>query len=185
MTITAHDLLNDATSTPSSSALSEVSQLATRQIELEDAITETERHLGNLKRQLAQVSDSDLPAALAEHGLSEIVMADGSKVTVRQIVRATIAAKHREAAFDWLSSNGFGDLIKHEIKAVFGRGEESEAQASIDALRDIGCDPEDKLSVHPSTLSAFAREQIEAGRDIPRDLLGVYIGQQTKISRAK
>ncbi len=184
MSFDPQSILDDATSAPSSDALSEVAQLASRQIELEDAVAETERHLKNLKNQLSKVSETDLPAALAEHGLSEIAMRDGSKVTVKQIVRASIAVKNRTDAFEWLTSHGFGDLIKHEVKAVFGRGEEAEAMASMDALRDMGCDPEDKLSVHASTLSAFAREQIEAGADIPRDLLGVFIGQQTKISRA-
>lgn len=185
MTLSAEALLMDATSAPSRDALSEVSELAARQIELEDAIEATEAQLASLKRELAAVRDDSLPNALAEHGLSEIAMKDGSRVKVVDIVRASIPAAHRDAAFRWLEDSGFGDLIKHEIKATFGRGEEAEAQASIDALRGMGIDAEDKRTVHPQTLGAFVREQIEQGSPIPRDVFGVFIGRSTKISRAK
>lgn len=184
MTLDPTALLDDATSAPSSDALAEVGALAARQIELEDAIAETERTLKALKRDLQRISDNELPLALNEHGLSEIAMADGSKVTVKQIVRASIPKDKREAAFHWLDEHGFGDLIKHKVTATFGKGEDAEAQASIAALRDMGLDPEDAKSVHTSTLGAFVREQIEGGADIPFDLLGVYVGQQTKITRA-
>lgn len=185
MTLSAADLLNDATSAPSHDALSEVAQLAARQIELEDAIEATEAQLTALKEKLARVRDDELPSALAEHGLSEIAMRDGSRVKVIDVVRASIPAAHRDAAFRWLDEHGFGDLVKHEIKATFGRGEEAEAQASIDALRGMGVDAEDKRTVHPQTLGAFVREQLEQGAPIPRDVFGVFVGRSTKISRAK
>lgn len=185
MTLSPEALLYDATSAPSRDALAEVADLAARQIEIEDAIEATEAQLDRLKKELARVRDEELPNALAEHGLSEIAMKDGSRVKVVDIVRAAIPAAHRDAAFRWLDEHGFGDLVKHEIKATFGRGEEAEAQASIDALRGMGIDAEDKRSVHPQTLSAFVREQLEAGSPIPRDVFGVFIGRQTRISRAK
>lgn len=185
MTLDPALILADATSAPSRDALAEVSQLAARQIELEDAISATEDRLKELKEDLARVRDTDLPLALSEHGLSEISMLDGSKVKVQDIVRASITAANSAAAFSWLDAHGFGDLIKHEIKASFGRGEAEVAEKAIAALLAAGAEPEGKRSVHPQTLSAFVREQLEAGVDIPRDLLGVFVGRSAKITRAK
>lgn len=185
MALSAADLIDDATSTPSSDALSEVSALVSRQIELEDAIAETERRLKELQRSLAKVTDHDLPAAMNEHGLKELRMADGSQVKIRDIVRASIPKKHADEAIAWLEEHGFGDLVKREVVATFGRGEDAEAQASIEALHALGLDPTTKCGVHSSTLSAFVREQIERGTELPTELLGIYVGQQSKISRAK
>ena len=46
-------------------------------------------------------------------------------------------------------------------------------------------DYENRKSVHPSTLKAFVREQIEMGKELPLDLLGVHIGQRSEIRRQK
>jgi len=35
--------------------------------------------------------------------------------------------------------------------------------------------------VEPSTLRAFIREQHEAGKKLPMDLLGAFVGQKTTI----
>lgn len=185
MTLDAADLLADSSSAPSRDALTEVSQLAARQIELEDAIAATEEQLKALNAELVRVRDHELPLALSEHGLSEIAMADGSRVRVQDVVRASIPKDRREEAYAWLAAQGHGDLIKHEVSASFGRGEDDQAAAAIEALRTLGLGPEDKRSVHPGTLSAFVREQIEAGNPLPNDLLGVFIGRQTRITRAK
>lgn len=185
MTLSAADLLADATSAPSRDALTEVAQLAARQIEIEDAIAATEEQLKALNSELVRVRDHELPLALSEHGLSEIAMADGSRVKVQEIVRASIPKDARDAAYAWLVTAGHGDLIKHEVSASFGRGEDEQAEAALEALRTLGLGVEDKRSVHPGTLSAFVREQIEAGAAVPMDLLGVYIGRQAKITRAK
>lgn len=185
MTLSAADLIADATSAPSRDALTEVAQLAARQIEIEDAIAATEEQLQALNAELARVRDHELPLALSEHGLSEIAMADGSRVKVQEIVRASIPKDARDAAYAWLVEAGHGDLIKHEVSASFGRDEGDQAEAAIEALRTLGCGVEDKRSVRANTLSAFVREQLSAGAAIPMDLLGVYIGRQTKITRAK
>lgn len=184
MTLDPQTLIDDATAAPSADALTEVAELAARQIALEDSIAETEALLKRQKAQLRQISEHDLPLALSSHGLSEISMADGSKVSTKEIVRASIPKDRRDEAYRWLDENGFGDLVNHKVTAEFGRGEDDQAQASIEALRGLGLDPEDTRSVHTSTLGAFVREQIAAGRDLPTDLLGVYIGHQTRITRA-
>jgi hypothetical protein len=42
-----------------------------------------------------------------------------------------------------------------------------------------------KTGVHPQTLAAFVKEQVESGTDFPLDLFNVYIGQIAKIKRSK
>jgi hypothetical protein len=35
------------------------------------------------------------------------------------------------------------------------------------------------------TLKAFVKDQFEQGNNVPADLFGLYIGEKTKISKAK
>lgn len=170
-------------STPSDDALAAVAELVARQIVLEDEVALAEEALREKKTELERVRSDLLPSALRQHNLTELRTADGFRVQVRDVVRASIPKPRRDEAFAWLEEQGHGDLVKHLVSATFGRGEDHEAEEAAAALAQMGCDVKDERSVHASTLSAFVREQIEAGRDLPRDLLGVFQGQVAKIER--
>ena len=161
--------------------LKTVSDLAKYQVVLEDKMKLIEEQLATLKDQYKQVSQVDLPEALAETGLTEIKLTDGSKITVMQFYNASIPKARMEEAFAWLRTNNHDDLIKNTVSCDFGRGEDKQAQVLRESLANSGISFTDKIGVHPQTLKAFVREQVESGSKLPLDLLGVYIGQKTKI----
>tara|TARA_X000001382_G_scaffold52201_3_gene35609 strand:+ start:475 stop:999 length:525 start_codon:yes stop_codon:yes gene_type:complete len=158
-----------------------VSELASYQLILEKKIKLKEQELSTLKDQHKQVSQTDLPEALAETGLSEIKLLDGSKISVNQFYNASIPKDKVEQAFTWLRDNGHEDLIKNTITCDFGRGEDGNAKVLKETLTGSGVSYTDKTAVHPQTLKAFVREQVESGQNLPLDLLGVYIGQKSVI----
>tara|TARA_R100000951_G_scaffold115653_1_gene124444 strand:+ start:3007 stop:3531 length:525 start_codon:yes stop_codon:yes gene_type:complete len=158
-----------------------VSELASYQLILEKKIKDKEQELSTLKDQHKQVSQTDLPEALAETGLSEIKLLDGSKISVNQFYNASIPKDKVEQAFTWLRDNGHEDLIKNTITCDFGRGEDGNAKVLKETLTGSGVSYTDKTAVHPQTLKAFVREQVESGQNLPLDLLGVYIGQKSVI----
>jgi len=106
-------------------------------------------------------------------------------VQVAPVVYAHITEDKRQAAHAWLRQHGFGDLIKHQVTASFGAGEDDMAHAVKHHLEGLGVAVQDKESVHHSTLRAWARERLEAGDDIPEDLFGLSTGMTTKIKEAK
>ena len=114
-------------------------------------------------------------------GLSEFKLADGTKVTVQQFYSASIPKDKVDEAMQWLRDNGHGDLIKNTVSVAFGKGEDTLATDLKKYLGANGNSYEDKTGVHPQTLRAFAREQIEAGQNLPLDTLGIYIGLKTVI----
>jgi len=161
--------------------LKTVSKLAEYQLILETKIKRAEEDLATLKEQFKQVSQTDLPEALAETGLSEIKLTDGSKISVQQFYNASVPKDKIDEAFTWLRNNNHGDLIKNTIACSFGRGEDGNAKVLKEELTKIGISFTSKEGVHPQTLKAFVREQVESGQNLPLDLLGVYIGQKTVI----
>ena len=88
-----------------------------------------------------------------------------------------------ESAYKWLRDNGYGDLIKNEIAVPFGRGEDERANDLLKTLVNNGYEPNQKTVVHPQTLKAFVKEQLESGKELPLDLLGAYAGQKTVIKK--
>ena len=113
--------------------------------------------------------------------MSEGKLVDGTKITVQQFYNASIPKDKTDEAFKWLRDNDHADLIKNTISCDFGRGEDGDAKILKESLTNSGLSFTDKVGVHPQTLKAFVREQVESGQKLPLDLLGVYIGQKTKI----
>ena len=120
---------------------------------------------------------------MQELGLESLTLKDGSAVKVKQLVQASIPVRHRETAFQWLRDRGHGDLIKNQISAEFGKGEDQSAGKFIDNIKSLGYEPKQKVWVEPMTLKAFVREQIAEGVDIPMETFGIFVGAETKISK--
>ena len=178
------DIANEF-STVKDDDLSKVASLVRQQLQLELAVLEIEENLKRTKRNLEEISGQLLPAALGEYGLSELTMADGSKLSVQTVISASISKERQPDAHDWLRDHGHGDLIKNTVSVTFGRGQDETAKDIVRVLQSNGLDPEQKEAVHPSTLKAFVKEQIEKGSEIPSETFGIYIGQKTVIKKGK
>ena len=135
------------------------------------------------KKDLLALTDQELPALMQEIGLSKVELSDGSKVTVKPIYSGNITAANHETALGWLRENGFGDIIKNEVKAAFGAGEDEAAASFIKAASEIGVETTEKQGVHHVTLRAWIKERVESGDDFPTELFGAFIGQRAKIER--
>jgi hypothetical protein len=180
------DFLSDAESAvPPDEGLTRVRDLVEEQRRLEVFIEHLESELSLAKGALEKVQEEDLPAVLQEFGLSEMKLSDGTKIVVKQEYYATIKEQHRNAAFAWLEANGHGDLIKHDVSLSFTKGQDEYAKKAMDLLADEGFSYHDKQQVHPQTLRAFVREQIEAGRELPMEEFSVHVKQIAKLNKEK
>jgi hypothetical protein len=163
--------------------LKDVSFLAKQALDMAQEIAALEETLKQRKKDYMDMLRNTLPDAMDAAGVSEFATSNGSKVSIKQIVAASISAKNKPEAFAWLRENNHGDMIKYELSARFGTGEGNVVAAVKDSLaKEFGIAPEEKESVHPQTLGAFCREQLAAGADLPEDILGLYIGREAKIN---
>ena len=151
--------------------------------DLEDEFKAEEEALKNKKREIEKVSGEVIPTLLSEMGLSSLKLADGSAVEVKPYYAANISVKNREAAYNWLRSNGLGDIIKNEITVSFGRDEDNKATTYVNLAKGQGYQPTQKLKVEPMTLKALVRERIEGGKSLPTEIFSVFIGNKTTIKR--
>ena len=146
-------------------------------------VSDLEALIKEEKKKLLKLTDEDLPALLHEIGMAKFELDDGSKIELKPTYGAHIKADNRDAAFGWLRSNGFDDIIKNTVSCIFGRGEDKKAETFIKVAHDAGVPASQKEEVHPSTLKAFVKERVENGEEFPMDLFGAYVGQRATIKK--
>ena len=151
--------------------------------DLEDQLKIDEETLKDKKREAEKISGEIIPTLLSEMGLSSLKLADGSAVEVKPYYAANISLRNREAAYNWLRSNGLGDIIKNEITVSFGRNEDNKAAEYANLAKGQGFQPTQKLKVEPMTLKALVRERTEAGKEMPTDIFNVFVGNRTTIKK--
>ena len=151
--------------------------------DLEDEVKAEEEALKQKSREVERISGEVIPTLLSEMGLSSLKLADGSAIDVKPYYSASISIKNQEAAYNWLRSNGLGDIIKNDITVSFGRNEDNKAADYANLAKSRGFEPTQKLKVEPMTLKALVRERIESGKEMPTDIFNVFIGNRTKLTR--
>jgi hypothetical protein len=149
--------------------------------EIEDA----ESRIKLLKKKRDHISGEVIPTMMSEMGLAELKLHDGSHLKVSTSYRATITEANKESAFNWLRENGLGDIIKNEILVSFGRNEDNKAADYAELAKGQGFQPTQKMKVEPMTLKALVRERIEAGKEMPTEIFGVFSENKTTIKRNK
>jgi hypothetical protein len=163
-----------------------IATLAKRAKALERQVIDAEERVADLKRQLRDIVADKLPTAMMAVGMESFKLADGSSLEIKRIVRASISEDNRGEAFDWLRQNNFGDLIKNQMIVAFDRGMDNVAGELADLIQTkYGLDTDRKESVNSQTLSKFVREQMDKGRDLPTEILGIYSGREAIIKEGK
>ena len=148
-------------------------------------IEDTEARIKLLKKKRDHISGDIIPTMMSEMGLAELKLHDGSHLKVSTSYRATITEANKESAFNWLRENGLGDIIKNEISVSFGRNEDNKAADYAELAKGQGFQPTQKMKVEPMTLKALVRERIEAGKEMPTEIFGVFSENKTTIKRNK
>ena len=144
-----------------------------------------ENNLKELKKKRDHISGDIIQTMMSEMGLAELKLHDGSHLKVSTSYRATITEANKEAAYNWLRNNGLGDIIKNEISVSFGRNEDNKAADYAELAKGQGFQPTQKMKVEPMTLKALVRERIEAGKEMPTEIFGVFSENKTTIKRNK
>ena len=161
--------------------MGKIGAVATDIAETDDEISKIKVRLKKKEDYRRLLSEEVLPSLFSEVGLSELKLADGRRLKVSETYTAAPLKENREKVWSWLRDNGFGDLVKNQVTCSFGRNEEEKASGLLSHLNKEGYQSTQRESVEPSTLRAFVREQYEAGRELPMDLLGAFIGHKTTI----
>ena len=165
--------------------LTSIAALASQIRDKEENVKSLEQQLKDEKKALLKLTDEDMPAMLAEIGISSFSLDDGSQVEVKQTYGASILVDNRPKAYEWLRDNGYDDIIKNTVLCQFGRGEDDQASSFAAFAQKQGYVPEQKTEIHPQTLRAFVKERVEEGDSFPMELFGAWVGQRAVIKKGR
>lgn len=158
-------------------SLKQLSELARAQLDAETALAEAEKNVKLRKDELKVIKEQMIPELMDEMGMEDFTTTEGIKITVKEDIRASITAANAPEAFRWLRDNGHANLIKRKITVTPANDEQG--TEVLDRL--AGLEVEDKPSVHPMTLSAWVREMLRDGKDIPMEPFGVFRQRVSKV----
>lgn len=163
--------------------LGELGRLVNLQIDLTKEMEELSEELASVQKRLKDVSEQAIPDLMQQLGGIQKIKVNGWVIEVKKWYSGSISEVNRPSAFKWLAEHKHDALIKNDVMARFGKGEDSKAEDLVKTIRNLGYEVEQKKYVHPQTLKAFIREQMEKGVDFPQDLFGVFTGYATTVKR--
>lgn len=167
-----------------------------RLLELADCLAAAQERVKALERELDQakaeqhrLERDDMPELMRELELASFSMRDGRKVELVDDFACGIPRNNPQPALRWLDEHGFGGLIKTKIEVSLDREDHDRAsdlaaaiQAQAIAL-GVAAESQSSETVHPMTLKAFIKEQLEKGVSIPFEQFGIYPFSRAKITR--
>ena len=131
--------------------------------EVADAQAELDRLTADLNRYQLNV----LPEAMELAGVANYTLSDGTRLIVRDDVKANITIENRPYAHKWLRENGHGGVIKESYVVDVRTLTEEQRQALYNAITGYDVTLEDVESIHASTLKALVKELLEKGTALP------------------
>jgi hypothetical protein len=113
-----------------------------------------------------------IPEIMDEVGVTKIKLDDGTTIDLRNQCTASIV--DNEGAVAFLDANGFGGIVRTELKLIFAGTDRERATEAAEKLAGLGYECEGKTTVHPMTLKSWARERIENGEQLPPDCFSIF-----------
>lgn len=163
-------------------SLGELSDLANKSADLSRELEAAEARVEEIKKQKAEIDTRQIPTIMDLIGLEKVTTTSGATVTVSSKIHASLPKdSRRAAAMAWIREHGGESLVKHEVKATFGKGEDEAATELAAELMRRGLRYSDEQTIHPSTYAAWLKELKENGTEIPFDEIGAYEARVAKV----
>jgi len=163
------------------SGIKGISDLSKKAKSLSQELSDLEDIVKEKKKEYRKLTEEIIPEALAELGMSSFTMNDGSSIEVKRFYSASIPKGREAECFEYLRQRGLDDIIKNQVSVGFGRGEDELAGRLKSVLSEQNFMFVEKQSVHPKTLEATLREQVELGNEFDLQLFNGFIGQRAVI----
>jgi hypothetical protein len=129
------------------------------------------------------LAEQDLPDLMQELNIKDFTLSNGSKVQVDDFISATVPSAgaidrakgddrvnmeiRQQHCFDWLRSNGAGDLIKNNVEVQFGRNEDDACDEFAIELSSRAINYKRSVGVHPRRSTPSSRSGCLKARKFP------------------
>lgn len=170
---------------PSIEAFAELDQLVVGLRTADLAVAAAEVALEQAKKTQKDLAEHKLPDLMDKMGLEKFTSTSGFQIEVKKAMRTSVPEGRRPEAWAWLDKNGHGGLLKRLLSVAFNRDQQADADKLLATLRAKFPATKQELWVEPPTLTAFVKEQVKSGADIPLDLFGAWEQRIAKVKLSK
>ena len=147
---------------------------------LDKLIADLEKEAASLAEKRKHIANTLLPDAMNEAGIAEVVSSEGQRFKLKEFYAASITEARRDAAHSWLREHGHGGIIKNEV--VIKPANHEAVEQVCTELTAMNVPYTTKEAIHHATLRSFVNEEIESGRDFPKELFGAVLIREVKVS---
>lgn len=167
---------------PTTEFQGKMNELVTRLMHARQMVATKEEELKVEQKLLTELEQKELPELMDSMGLTEFRCANGLQVKLEEDCKVSIPLAERARAYQWMDSNGFGDLIKRAFQIRFGRDEQEAAEKfAAELARKTDLDVEQKQEVHSQTLKKFVKERLAEGEDLPKALFSILTHYKVRV----
>lgn len=115
------------------------------------------------KQEANEIMVTDIPAMLAEYGLSKATLEDGTEVTKDTFWEVSQTGRDKAALASWLTSHGYESAIKDTFE--FEKG--SNLAELVAFINSEGLSYDRKSEVHSQTLKKILKDHYEKSGELP------------------
>jgi predicted DNA-binding protein (UPF0251 family) len=162
--------------------LEPLAQMVARMQSQQRAVEDLEAQLKEAKRVLRRIEELDIPTLMDEVGLEQVTMADGMKLSVKETLYASIAAKNKSKAAQWLIEHNQASLVKEDVVVPFDRGQLELVAALESTLNAQGYTYKVQESMNTASVKAAIKELLEQGIEVPLELFGAHFVRKAVLS---
>ncbi len=179
------DIFGEDTPEVKDNALTQIKETAEQQEAAEIKVEKAEQDLSFAKKELARIAEKIFPELLNDLEMTEDITVAGIRVQLIEKLRGNISVANKVEAFKWLNDSGHGHIIRRQIIIEFAKDEEKWAEKFMRDCRQRKkqLNMTVKRNVHHTTLKSWCQEMLDKGKDLPLELLGVFLQTFTKVSR--
>jgi hypothetical protein len=134
-------------------------------------------------KKIKALEEERIPAAMDAAGMEKFTTAQGFTLSVDSKVRC--GELKRQEGLDWLRAHGHAGLIRSEVVVPFGVGQDDKARQLVQTLAGQELAARQEAKVLWNSLASTIKTMMEAGEDVPLELLGAHIQRTTKVEEPK
>jgi hypothetical protein len=154
--------------------------------EFENRRDRLEEELKYVEQRIKDLSTRSIPDLMRAVNLTELRLTDGQRISVRPDIVASVSKERMPQVLAWLQAHNAQAIAKQKLVVDINDLPKETVIAMENAAIALGAKPTMDASIHPSTLRAFVKEQLEQGTpDFPRELFGVHEGSKAVITTGR
>jgi len=143
--------------------------------------------LASIASEIFALENTTIPAAMAEIGLNEFGLPDGTRVSLidKYEVKMPKETAKRGKVFSTLEEIGAGDIIQTDVVMSFGKSEHNAAIDIYEQLLGSGFHPNMSSNVHAATYRSFMIDAFKTGVSISFPEMGFKAWRSVEFKQPK